>query len=55
MSDFKDVATDQAFTKNTLYGRDGEMTYGGALSFLRRKYTKNLEGCLLYTSPSPRD
>ena len=44
MSDFKDVTTDQAFTKNTLYGRDGEMTYGGALSFLRRKYTKNLEG-----------
>ena len=44
MSDFKDVTTDQAFTKKTLYGRDGEMTYGGALSFLRRKYTKNLEG-----------
>ena len=42
MSDFKDVTTDQAFTKKTLYGRDGEMTYGGALSFLRRKYTKNL-------------
>ena len=41
MSDFKDVTTDQAFTKNTLYGRDGEMTYGGAQSFLRRKYTKN--------------
>ena len=36
MSDFKDVTTDQAFTTNTLYGRDGEMTYGGAQSFLRR-------------------
>ena len=53
MSDFKDVTTDQAFTKNTLYGRDGEMTYGGALSFLRRKYTKNLEGVDITVSGIP--
>ena len=55
MSDFKDVTTDQAFTKNTLYGRDGEMTYGGALSFLRRKYTKNLEGVDITVSGIPFD
>ena len=55
MSDFKDVTTDQAFTKNTLYGRDGEMTYGGALSFLRRKYTKNLEGVDIAVSGIPFD
>ena len=55
MSDFKDVTTDQAFTKKTLYGRDGEMTYGGALSFLRRKYTKNLEGVDIAVSGIPFD
>ena len=55
MSDFKEVTTDQAFTKNTLYGRDGEMTYGGALSFLRRKYTKSLEGVDIAVSGIPFD
>ena len=55
MSDFKDVTTDQAFTKKTLYGRDGEMTYGGALSFLRRKYTKDLEGVDIAVSGIPFD
>ena len=33
--DFEDITTDQAFTKKSLYGRDNEMTYGGALSFLK--------------------
>jgi len=55
MSDFKDVTTDQAFTKKTLYGRDGEMTYSGALSFLRRKYTKELEGVDIAVSGIPFD
>ena len=55
MSDFKDVTTDQAFTKKTLYGRDGEMTYSGALSFLRRKYTKELEGADIAVSGIPFD
>ena len=55
MSDFKDVTTDQAFTKKTLYGRDGEMTYSGALSFLRRKYTKKLEGVDIAVSGIPFD
>ena len=39
IDDFEDMKTDQAFTKKSLYGRANEMTYG----------------CLLYTSPSPRD
>ncbi|MBT6633927.1 MAG: agmatinase, partial [Gammaproteobacteria bacterium] len=53
--DFEDIKTDQAFTKKTLYGRDNEMTYGGALSFLRRKYTKNLKGVDIAVSGIPFD
>ncbi len=33
---------DQAFRSGELLGRQPEMTYGGALSFLRRKYTRDL-------------
>ena len=35
---------DQAFTRTSPYGTHAEPTYSGALSFLRRKYTKDLEG-----------
>lgn len=35
---------DQAFTRTSPYGTRAEPTYSGALSFLRRKYTKELEG-----------
>lgn len=35
---------DSAFTQSSLYGSYPEMTYGGALSFLRRKYSKNVFG-----------
>lgn len=35
---------DQAFRKGDPMGRWAEMTYGGALSFLRRPYTRDLEG-----------
>lgn len=35
---------DQAFTRTSPYGTRAEPTYSGALSFLRRKYTKQLEG-----------
>jgi agmatinase len=38
------VGTDQAFTKDRRRGRWLEMTYGGALSFLRRVYSRDLEG-----------
>lgn len=37
-------ATDQAFTRQTPYGTLVEPTYGGALSFLRRRYSKDLAG-----------
>jgi agmatinase len=33
---------DQAFTRTSPYGIQAEPTYSGALSFLRRKYTKDL-------------
>ncbi|TXI48851.1 MAG: agmatinase [Lysobacter sp.] len=37
-------AVDQAFTRVSPYGTHAEPTYSGALSFLRRKYTKDLTG-----------
>jgi len=55
MSDFEDITTDQAFNKKSLYGRDGEMTYSGALSFMRRKYTKDLTGVDIAVSGIPFD
>ncbi|MDG2340395.1 MAG: agmatinase, partial [Paracoccaceae bacterium] len=33
---------DQAFTRNDLRGESFENTFGGAVSFLRRRYTKDL-------------
>lgn len=38
------VSTDLAFTRETPYGSQAEPTYSGALSFLRRRYTKELAG-----------
>jgi len=35
---------DQAFTRVSPYGTTSEPTYSGALSFLRRRYTKDLTG-----------
>ena len=35
---------DQAFTRKSPYGTHAEPTYSGALSFLRRRYTKDLTG-----------
>lgn len=35
---------DQAFTRPSPYGTLSEPTYAGALSFLRRRYSKNLQG-----------
>lgn len=35
---------DQAFTRESPYGTQAEPTYSGALSFLRRRYTKDLTG-----------
>ena len=38
------METDLAFTRTTPYGSQAEPTYSGALSFLRRRYTKDLAG-----------
>lgn len=46
---------DQAFLKDDLYGRWPEMTYGGALSFLRRKYSRDLTGVDVAVSGVPYD
>jgi hypothetical protein len=35
---------DHAFTGDSLYGTQVEHAYAGARSFLRRKYTRNLDG-----------
>ena len=46
--DEKSAATashvDLAFTRESPYGTAAEPTYSGALSFLRRRYSKNLDG-----------
>ena len=46
---------DRAFRSNSLYGWQAEMTYGGALSFLRRNYTDSLEGVDVAVSGIPYD
>lgn len=46
---------DQAFRKAGPYGRWPEMTYGGALSFLRRRYTRDLSGIDVAVSGVPYD
>ncbi len=49
------TAGDQAFRARALTGRDAEMTYGGAVSFLRRKYTRDIEGADVVVSGVPFD
>jgi agmatinase len=46
---------DQAFRAESLMGRSHEMTYGGATSFLRRKYTRDLTGVDVAVSGVPYD
>ncbi len=46
---------DQAFTREDLYGTHAESTYAGALSFLRRKYSKDLTGVDLAVTGIPFD
>ena len=37
-------ASDHAILRRDLYGTTPEPTYAGALSFMRRKYSRDLEG-----------
>jgi agmatinase len=46
---------DQAFTRHSPYGTHSEPTYSGALSFLRRRYTKELDGVDLAVVGVPYD
>lgn len=56
MSDDRtDERGDQAFLKQDFYGRWPEMTYGGAVSFLRRRYSRDLAGIDVAVSGVPYD
>ena len=46
---------DHAFTTDGLYGTVVEPTYSGALSFMRRKYTRDLKGVDVAVSGVPLD
>ena len=46
---------DAAFTRDSLYGTREEPTYSGALSFMRRKYTKELTGVDIAITGIPLD
>jgi len=50
-----DKRGDQAFRKDDVLGRWPEMTHGGALSFLRRKYSNDLTGVDVAVSGIPYD
>ncbi|MDH4049620.1 MAG: agmatinase [Gammaproteobacteria bacterium] len=47
--------TDNAITRQSLYGTTPEPTYAGVLSFSRRKYTRDLDGVDLVISGVPLD
>lgn len=48
-------AGDHAFVRQSPYGTTSEPTYAGALSFMRRKYTRDLDGVDLVVSGVPLD
>ena len=50
-----DNDVDGAFTRNGLRGQSYENAFGGALSFMRRRYTKDLTGVDLAITGVPFD
>ena len=50
-----DAFGDSAITRKNLKGYERENTYAGVLSFMRRQYTKNLEGVDVAVSGVPLD
>lgn len=48
-------ANDAAITRDSLYGTRPEPTYAGVLSFLRRKYTRDLKGVDIAVTGVPFD
>ena len=51
----KPSATDQAFLRESIYGTEHESAYAGALSFMRRKYSRDLTGVDIAISGIPFD
>ena len=49
------TAGDHALLRDSLYGTTSEPTYAGAVSFMRRKYTRDLKGVDLVVSGVPLD
>ena len=49
------MAGDHAFLRENLYGSTSEPTYAGALSFMRRKYTRDVKGIDLVVMGVPLD
>jgi len=49
------VSGDYALYRDTLYGTTPEATYAGAVSFMRRKYTRDLKGVDLVVAGVPLD
>ena len=47
--------SDNAVFRDSVYGTNPEPTYAGALSFMRRKYTRDLEGVDLVVTGVPLD
>jgi agmatinase len=46
---------DQAFRRESLYGSESEQSYAGAISFLRRKYSRDLTGVDIAVTGVPLD
>lgn len=55
MTNKVEIESDSAFRSESLLGRHREMTHGGALSFLRRKYTRDIDGADIVVSGVPYD
>lgn len=49
------ITGDGAFRADALLGRTHDMTYGGALSFMRRKYTRDIADADIVVSGVPYD
>ena len=48
-------SNDNAIVRESLYGTTSEPTYAGALSFMRRKYTRDLDGVDVVVTGVPLD
>ena len=49
------IVGDSAITRSNKRGYEKENTFAGVLSFMRRQYTKNLDGAQVVVSGVPLD